>query len=70
MTGYEILRSATADGPYLPVGVAAGQATESYTDAPLTFSTTYYYVIRAVRGNWRSVNTAEVSRTTRSALCL
>ncbi len=70
VAGYEILRSTVGGGPYSPVGIAAGQATESYTDSPLAFSTTYYYVIRATREGWRSVNTAEVSRTTRSSLCV
>lgn len=68
--GYEVLRSTTSGGPYSVVGAVTGQATESYTDSPLAFSTNYYYVVRATKGAWRSATTAEVSRTTRSSLCL
>lgn len=70
VTGYEILRSTVAGGPYSAVAIAPGQTTETYTDSPLAFSTTYHYAIRAVRDTWASVNTAEVSRTTRSSLCV
>lgn len=67
--GYEILRSTTSGGPYSLVGTATGQATESYSDGSVAFSTVYYYVVRATKGAWRSAATAEVSRTTRSPLC-
>lgn len=67
--GYEILRSTTAGGPYTIVGSAAGAGTQSYTDSPLLFSTTYYYVIQSTKGNWRSSPTTETSRSTRSTLC-
>ncbi len=68
--GYEILRSTTSGGPYSVVGTVAGQATESYTSSLLAFSTTYYFVVRATKGAWRSAATSEVSRTTRTTLCL
>lgn len=68
--GYEVLRSTTSGGPHSVVGTVAGQATESYTDSLLAFSTTYYYVVRATKGAWRSAATSEVSRTTRTSLCL
>lgn len=68
--GYEILRSTSAGGPYAVVGSAAGAGTQSYTDSPLAFSTTYYYVIRSMKGAWRSGDTTEASRSTRSTLCL
>lgn len=68
--GYEVLRSTTSGGPYSVVGAVTGQATESFTHSPLAFSTTYHYVVRATKGAWRSAITAEVSRTTRSILCL
>lgn len=68
--GYEVLRSTTSGGPYSVVATVAGQATESYTDSGLAFSTTYHYVVRATRGSWRSDTTAQVSRKTRSSLCL
>ncbi len=68
--GYEVLRSTTSGGPYSVVGSVTGQATESYTDSGLAFATTYHYVVRATKASWRSAPTAQVSRTTRSALCL
>lgn len=68
--GYEVLRSTTSGGPYSLIGTAAGQATESFTDESLAFSTNYYYVVRATKEGWRSATTAEASRTTRSSLCV
>lgn len=68
--GYEVARSTTSGGPYSVVGTAAGQTTMSFTDSLLSFSMTYHYVVRATKGNWRSAYTAQVSRTTRSGLCL
>jgi hypothetical protein len=38
--------------------------------AGLSFLTTYHFVVKATRGNWRSTATTQVSRTTLSALCL
>lgn len=67
--GYEILRSITSGGPYSVVGTVAGQTTDTYTDSPLAFDTTYYYVVRATKNNWRSAATIEASRTTRSTQC-
>lgn len=67
--GYEILRSLVAGGPYSAVGTVSGQSTTSYSDGPLLFSTTYGYVVRATKGAWRSSETSEVARTTRSVLC-
>lgn len=67
--GYEIARSTTAGGTYTVVATVAGAATTNYTDGPLSFSTTYYYAIRAYKYAWRSPD-ATVSRTTRSALCI
>lgn len=68
--GYEIRRSTVDGGPYSVVGTVSGQETSSYTDGPLPFSTTYYYVVAATKGNWRSPDTSQVSRTTRSTVCL
>ncbi len=70
VSGYEILRSTAAAGPFSTIATAPGYTTESYTDSPLAFSTTYYYVVRAIRNNWRSATTSPVSRTTRSLLCV
>jgi len=41
-----------------------------FTDGPLAFSTTYFYVVRATKQGWRSPYTAEVARTTKSPLCV
>jgi hypothetical protein len=68
--GYEVRRSLTTGGPYTVVGTTSGVGTVTYTDGSVAFSTTYFYVVRATKVNWRSPNTAEVSRATRSGLCL
>lgn len=68
--GYEILGGTTSGGPYTVLATASGQATTSRTVGNLPFSTTYYFVVRATKLGWRSQATAQVSRTTRSALCV
>lgn len=68
-TGYEVARSTTSGGPYSVVGTV-GAAQLSFSDGPLTFSTTYHYVVRATKNTWRSPDSAQVVRTTRSAACL
>ncbi|MEO7837435.1 MAG: hypothetical protein ABIS21_07325 [Acidimicrobiales bacterium] len=68
--GYEVARSTTSGGPYTLVGTVVGQAITEYLDTSLPFSTTYHYVVRAIKNNWRSAYTAQVSRTTRSITCL
>lgn len=70
VTGYEILRATASAGPYSPVGTVSGRTVETYTDTPLSFATTYHYVLRSIKENWRSIETAPVSRTTRSSNCL
>lgn len=67
--GYEIARSTASGGPYSVIGTVSGRSTTSYNDGPLSFSTTYHYVVRAAKGAWRSIDSAQVSRTTRTALC-
>lgn len=69
-SGYEIQRSTTSGGPYTVVGTVSGVTSTSFTDAPLAFSTTYYYRVRATKHQWRSPSTAQVQRTTRTVLCL
>lgn len=66
--GYEVLRS-TDGTTYSVIATLAGVATESYTDSPLAFSTTYWYRVRAIKHAWTS-DPAETSRTTRGAQCL
>lgn len=67
--GYEILRAA-GTGPYSSHALVAGQATESFTDSGLAFSTDYHYVVKAKKASWRSAGTSAVSRTTRTDACL
>ena len=70
VTGYEVLRASGDAGPYSPVATVTGRAVETYTDTPLSFATTYHYVLRAINADWRSPETVPVSRTTRSPNCL
>lgn len=52
--GYEIRWSRTSGGPY-----TTGSTTSTLTTAVvsgLSLLTTYYFVVRAYDGNWRSVN--------------
>lgn len=66
--GYEVLRS-TDGATYTVIATLAGASTESYTDSPLAFSTTYWYRVRAVKHAWTS-QAAETSRMTRGTQCL
>jgi len=68
--GYEVLGSLVSGGPYTTVGTVSGVNTTSYTVTGLAFVTTYHYVVKATKGNWRSTATAQVSRTTPNPLCL
>lgn len=68
--GYEILGSLVSGGPYTTVGTVSGVSTTSYTVTGLAFATTYHYVVKATKGNWRSAPTSQVSRTTLNPLCL
>ncbi len=59
--GYEVLRSATAGGPYTQIARVTGAG---YTDVAVDQGATYYYVVRALDGSFnRSGNSAEVSAT-------
>lgn len=66
--GYEVLRS-TDGSTYTLIATLAGVQTDTYTDSPLAFSTTYYYRIRTVKAEWTS-QPAEVSGTTRGSQCV
>lgn len=48
VTGYEIWRSATANGTFTKLPGTIGANAFNYTDAGLTAGTTYYYKIRSV----------------------
>lgn len=64
-TGYEILRSTTSGGSYSSVGTVSDPAATAFTDTGLSYSTTYYYVVRTTTStSWVSPWTSEVSATT------
>ena len=65
-TGFEVVRSLTSTGTYVPVGTAPGNST-SYTDSGLSASKAYYYKIRAVTASSESVFTNFVTATTPAA---
>lgn len=67
--GYEVFVSLVGGGPYTSAGTVAGRDTETMTVNGLHFLTSYYFVVKATKGNWRSVPTAEAMRTTLSSLC-
>ncbi len=46
--GYELLRSGSASGPFVPVGTASG-GTLSFTDNTLAMESSYYYKLLAYR---------------------
>ena len=59
--GYEVLRSATAGGPYTQI---ARVTTASYTDSMVNQGASYFYVVRALDASFnRSGNSNEVSAT-------
>jgi large repetitive protein len=53
-SGFEILRSTSASGTFVPVFTAAANTT-SYNDSALSPATTYYYKVRAVSSTGESV---------------
>ncbi len=67
--GYQILRS-SGGGAFLEVGSVNGRTNTAFTDVTVTYSTTYSYVVRATKLNWRSGDSNTATATTKSALCL
>lgn len=67
--GYEVLRALVSGGPYVSLGTVAGLSTTAFTDTSVVFSTSYFYVVRATKNNWRSANSNEASVTTPTSLC-
>jgi fibronectin type 3 domain-containing protein/poly(3-hydroxybutyrate) depolymerase len=65
-TGFEVVRSASSAGTYVPIGTAPGNST-SYTDSGLTASKAYFYKVRAVTASSESVFTNFVTATTPAA---
>lgn len=62
-TGFEVVRSTTATGTYLPVGRTDDNAV-TYTDSGLVAARTYYYKLRAISPSSESVYTATASAST------
>jgi large repetitive protein len=62
-TGFEITRSATLNGEYLPTGTTNANV-NSYVDSTLSPSTTYYYKVRAVGTAGQSAYTTAANATT------
>ena len=58
-TGFEIVRSATLNGTYVPAGTANANDT-SFTDSGLTALKTYYYKVRAIGAGGESGFTSPV----------
>ncbi len=52
-TGFQIFRSTSESGPFLPVGLVDADVT-SFTDTGLEASTTYYYEVITVGAFWNS----------------
>jgi hypothetical protein len=59
-TGYEVQRGTVSGGPYALITTVTPRATVAAPDAPDT-SGTYFYVLRSVFQNWRSVNSNEAT---------
>lgn len=62
-TGFEVVRSATDGGTYVPVGTAPANST-SFTDSGLAASKKYYYRVRAISPNGESGFSPKVNATT------
>jgi fibronectin type 3 domain-containing protein len=60
-TGYVILRSTSASGPFTSVGTST---TPSFANTGLTSNTTYYYEVEATDAGGNSANSSVVSATT------
>jgi hypothetical protein len=59
-TGYEVRRGTVSGGPYALITTVTPRTTVAATDGPGT-SGTYFYVLRSVFQNWRSVNSNEAT---------
>ena len=55
--GYEVRWGTTSGGPYTTGSATSLLPTKTVTG--LSLLTTYYFVVRAYDGNWRSANTAQ-----------
>lgn len=62
-TGFEIVRSTTLDGTYVPVATAPANST-SFTDSGLAAAKKYYYRVRSISPNGESGFSPKVNATT------
>jgi Domain of unknown function (DUF4082) len=60
VTGYNVLRSTTSGGGYVRINSAPVQ-TVTYTDAGVSGSTTYFYVVMALNSSGESANSNQVT---------
>jgi len=68
-TGYQVFRSGSSGGPYSLVSTITGIATTSFLNTGLALGGTYYYVVKATKGNWTSANSSQIG-VTAPAICL
>jgi hypothetical protein len=61
-SGYEVRRGTVSGGPYALITTVSPRTTVAATDAPGS-NGTYFYVLRSVFQNWRSVNSNQASAT-------
>ncbi len=65
-TGFEVVRSGTANGVFQPVGTLPAN-TVSFIDSGLTASSAYYYKVRAIGTGGESIFAGPVNATTPAA---
>jgi fibronectin type 3 domain-containing protein len=65
-TAFEIVRSLSVDGTYVPVFTAPANST-SFTDSGLVASTKYFYRVRSINANGESGFSPKVNATTLAA---
>lgn len=65
-TGFELIRSLTSTGTFVPVGTIGANNT-TFTDSGLVANKTYYYKIRAINAGGESQYSAIISATTQAA---
>jgi hypothetical protein len=62
--GYEIFRGTSPGGPFELIAVVDGRGRVAHADRGLGSSTSFHYVVRTVRGDHRSPQSAEASAQT------
>ena len=67
--GQQVYRATASGGPFTAIGSLLAVSATSYTDSPLSFGTTYWYLVAAIRNSWRTDST-HVSITTKSVVCV